>query len=143
MFKGTIAAAMLAASAVAAADTVYPLPDPTITVNPSVYGNTIVSVDGVVYRGPTAFVYVSECPTPDGPRYHCNIVREDNVPLYATDGSGAYVTVTLVVQMGARLITSGHNWWRSFAMVLDGSVTVPDAVVPAADPVPVDTVPAA
>lgn len=102
----------------------YPLPDPAISVVPN-YSNTttIVVLNGVTYRGPSAFYYVRECDKPDGARFHCNVMQEAGVVLTAQDGSGARVVVDLVVQFASTLITSGHNWWRSTQTVLSGDVT--------------------
>lgn len=123
MFKGIVAGVMLAFSGLAAADTTYTLPDPSIAVSPNVNNTTTVTIDGVAYRGPAAFYYLSACPKPNTPRYHCSIIEEDGVVLTAADGS--IVTVTIVDQSASSLIISGHNYWRHTDTVLDGSVTTP------------------
>lgn len=108
----------------AQAATTYNLPDPAVSVNPN-YGNTttIVTIAGVAYRGPSQFVYFSECARPDAPNaYRCNIETESNVVLTAEDGS--VVVVNLTVQFASVLIRSGHNFWRPSQIVLSGDVTV-------------------
>lgn len=122
MKKLTYALAMLLAGAAQAAT--YPLPDPAISVNPN-YSNTttIVTIAGVTYRGPSQFYYVSECARPDGPTYHCNVMAESGVVLVAAGGQT--ITVDLTVQFAGILIRSGHNYWRTSQLVLNGDVTTP------------------
>lgn len=116
-----VALLLLLPSVVQAAIT--PLPDPSITVNLRYPGTTYVTVDGMQYVGASQFVYFSECAKPDGPRYHCNINVETDVPLYSA--TGASIVVSITAQFASTLITSGHNWWRQTQTVLDGSVTTP------------------
>jgi hypothetical protein len=130
-----IASALLVFGMQAKADTVYNLPDPTVTVNPNYSGTTtIVTIGGVSYRGPSAYYYVSACATPNRVGYHCSILEEDDVTLTAPDGST--LVATIIYQAASVLIRSGHNLWRSSALVLDGTVTIPGP-----DPVPADPVP--
>ena len=106
------------------ADTTYQLPDPSISVTiPASINSATVKVGGVYYSGPVAFYYLSECATPDTQYRHCNILEGDDAVLTAADGST--ITVTLVVQSLRVLIRSGHNYWRSSTVLLDGTVTTP------------------
>jgi hypothetical protein len=120
--KKFIAATMLAASGIASAAT-YDLPDPAIYVNPNVNGTTVVTVEGNTYRGPSAYVYVSECVKPDSPTYHCSILQETDVVLTATNGNT--ISVSILYQQASVLIRSGHNYWRQSQIVLDGTVVTP------------------
>lgn len=103
--------------------TSYSLPDPAVTVNPN-YSNTttIVTVAGVTYKGASQYYYVSECSQPDGARYHCNILREDNVVL--KDSNGHVAVVSLTIQDASILIISGHNYWRQSVTVLSGTLSL-------------------
>jgi hypothetical protein len=100
------------------------LPDPSVYVDLR-SNRTTVGVDGVYYQAPSQFVYVSECPKPDGPRYHCNIVTEDTLVLTATDGSGTTIVVSIQAAVGSTLHISGHNYWSPFQTLISGSVTTP------------------
>lgn len=120
MKKFLVALAGLIAVPAAFAATTYNLPDPVVYAVASGTTTTVV-ISGVVYRGPSQFVYFSECPRPDGTGYHCNIMVENDVVLVAADGSTAIVNLT--VQFAGVLIRSGHNYWRNSAIVLAGDVT--------------------
>lgn len=123
---GTQRSNTLAVTFPLAAGTVFTLPDSRVSVTPNYSGNTtIVSVAGVSYRGPSQFVYLSECVKPDSATYRCDIKTESNVVLVATDGST--VVVNLTVQFASTFSstsTSGRSYWRSSQIVLSGDVTV-------------------
>ena len=121
MFKKNLAFGLILAASVASAATLIDLPDPNVSVDLRFTGTTYVTVGGVRYGGPSAFVYVSECAKPDGPRYRCNIEQETGVTLYAADNTS--IMVDLTVQFASTLITSGRNWWKPSQTVLDGTVT--------------------
>jgi hypothetical protein len=120
--KTMLLAAALAVSGAASAAT-YDLPDPSIYVNPNVNGTTVVTVEGNTYRGPSAYVYVSECVKPDSPTYHCSILQETDVVLTATNGNT--ISVSILYQQASTLIRSGHNYYRQSQTVLDGAVITP------------------
>ena len=111
--------ALLAAGYAAAAT--YELPADSIYVNLA-SNRTTVGLNGTYYQAPSQFAYVSECAKPDGTGYHCNIETETDVLLYATDGSGHSIRVTITAQFASTLIRSGHNWWRPSQVLLNGQV---------------------
>lgn len=118
--KALMLATLLASAAQA---TTYPVPDPAIFINPN-YGNTttIVTMAGVTYRGPSAFVYAGECARPDDAGYRCDILTEYSVQLTAP--GHAPIGVSLTIQSANVLIRSGHNYWRHSDTLLSGSVTL-------------------
>jgi hypothetical protein len=120
--KTMLLAAALAVSGAANAAT-YDLPDPAVYVEPNLNGTTIVTVEGNTYRGPSAYVYVSECAKPDSFTYHCSILQETDVTLTASNGNT--ISVSILYQQASTLIRSGHNYWRQSRVVLDGTVTTP------------------
>lgn len=118
--------AILLASAMAQASTVYHLPYTDVFVTPN-WNNTttVVTVQGVTYRGPSAYYYVSECFKADGASYHCDVRQEDNVVLTADGNTGQFITVSLRITSTSVLIRSGHNYWRHSDFITDGTVTIP------------------
>lgn len=125
MKKFFVLLAALGFTGVALASTTYELPNDAFSVNPN-YNNTttIVTVGATTYRGPSQFFYVGECARADGPKYHCNVMQENQVVLTAPNGST--LVVNLTVQFASVLITSGHNYWRNSQIVVTpSSVTLP------------------
>jgi len=112
--------ALLFISSVAAAAE-YTLPDPVVQVNLQ-SNNTVVTVGGITYHSISDFVYVGECVKPDGPYYHCNVMKETDIMLF----NGQEVAVaTITGQFSATLIRSGHNYWRNSSVLLNGELKTP------------------
>lgn len=125
MKKFLMALCVLACGVAAAAE--YDIFDPAVTFVNVNYNNntTIVQLNGVYYRGPSAYYVIPGCTKPNSTYYRCAVYEEDNVVLTATDNSGATISVSIVYQHTSTLNRSGHNYWVPRTTILSGTITTP------------------
>ena len=95
--------------------------NPAVTVdwiNSWYNGSTLMSVNGVVYKGTAAFSISSSCGT------SCYLEQETNVPLYATDGTS--ILATIAIKQTTTYVNSGRaHYYLTRRFVLGGSITIP------------------